>query len=169
MRVLSLCLLAVFAVTNAHAQSGDATWKQLHFLIGTWEAKTSAQGSAGANVIGTYTFSEDLNGNAITRTSSEDKCAGPKDFNCQHHDALTIYREGAEVAALYIDGEGHVIHYTVTTPDDHTALFLSPAGMGPVFRLRYQKTAALMSGSFGMAAPGSQEFHSYLEWSGTSR
>ena len=150
------------AAGTAHAE----TWKQLHFLVGTWQAKTSG-GSAGATAIGTYTFAEDLGGNAITRTSSADTCKGPKSFDCSHHDTLVIYREGDAVDALYIDSEGHVIHYVVTTPDDHTAVFATePSKTAPGFRLTYTLDKKVMSGKFAGAAPGSTEFKPYLEWSG---
>ena len=76
------------------------------------------------------------------------------------------------IFALYLDSEGHVIYYTVSTPDPHTAVFLSQGpSSAPKFRLTYHLEGigpkAVMSGKFQMAAPGSDDFHSYLEWSGT--
>ena len=45
---------------------------------------------------------------------------------------LTIFSDthglavhNASLFALYLDSEGHVIYYTITTPDPHTAIFLS--------------------------------------------
>lgn len=154
----------------------------LDFLLGTWAAKTNATaGSAGAEGTGTYTFRRDLAGHALTRSSSVDNCKGPKDFDCSHHDQLTIFSDthglavhNASLFALYLDSEGHVIYYTITTPEPHTAIFVSqsaPSQHAPVFRLIYHLEGdgpkAIMTGKFQMAAPGSDEFHSYLEWSGT--
>lgn len=137
----------------------------LNFLMGTWSATVGA-GTAGAKGIGTYTFATDLDGHALARTSSTDKCSGPAGFNCQHHDQLTIYPQPNGLTALYLDSEGHVIHYAVTAPDPHTAIFLS-TDPGPHFRLVYHLEGATMTGKFQFAPPGSTDFHSYLEWSGT--
>lgn len=165
----AFAILLSMGVLAAHAQQPAATLDSLHFLEGTWTASTSG-GSADATALGTYTFARDLGGHALRRTSSADKCTGPATFDCTHHDQLTVYPEGGILHALYIDSEGHVIHYMVTTPDANTAVFLSegPAA-APHFRLLYHLEAGKMSGSFGMAAPGSTDFHAYLEWSGTKK
>jgi len=184
MRILAILLLTASTIPLA-AQAPAATppadpLTSLDFLVGTWVAKTNATaGSAGAEGVGTYTFRRDLAGHALTRSSSVDNCKGPKDFDCSHHDQLTIFADSHAVAehnasllALYLDSEGHVIYYTITTPDPHTAIFLSQSAPGtPHFRLIYHLEGdghkAVMSGKFQMAAPGSDDFHSYLEWSGT--
>ena len=80
----------------------------------------------------------------------------------------TIYTDptGA-LTALYIDSEGHVINYMISTPDATTAIFTSqgPAA-APHFKLIYHFDGKVMTGKFQGAAPGSTDFHSYLEWSG---
>jgi hypothetical protein len=154
----------------------------LDFLLGTWTAKSNTSaGSSDAAALGTYTFRRDLSGHALARTSSTDACKGPKPFDCDHHDQLTIFPDpngqavhGASLFALYLDNEGHVIYYTITTPDPHTVLFDSQGPKGaPKFRLMYHLEGvgpqALMGGKFQMAPPGSDEYHSYLEWSGTKQ
>jgi hypothetical protein len=154
----------------------------LDFLLGTWSAKSDASaGSAGAASLGTYTFRRDLSGHALARTSSTDACKGPKAFDCDHHDQLTIFPDpngqaihGASLFALYLDNEGHVIYYTITMPDPHTVLFDSQGPKAaPKFRLLYHlegsSPKAVMSGKFQMAPPGSDSYHSYLEWSGTKQ
>jgi hypothetical protein len=140
------------------------------FLLGTWSAETSASGSAKATVLGTYTFAPDLGGTVLRRTSSEDRCSGPTNFDCQHHDSLTLYRDPGDPSlhAIYFDNEGHTIHYDVTTPDATTAVFLSNSP-GPKFRLVYHLEGGVMSGKFQFAPPGSNDFHSYLEWSGSRK
>lgn len=179
-------LCAFLATTMASAGLAQAPAPQtdplapLSFLLGSWSAKTnSPTGAAGADSTGNYTFSTDLNGHAIERTSSADACKGPKDFDCNHHDRLTIFSDSnalaahhASLLAFYLDNEGHVIYYTVSLPDPHTAVFDSqgPRTM-PKFRLTYHLEGtgpkAVMTGKFQSAAPGSDDYHSYLEWSGT--
>jgi len=172
MKISHIAALAIGLVTPlaAHAQSASASdpLKPLAFLQGTWKANTNANGSSGGVASGTYTFALDLNGHALQRTSSVDKCSGPNSFDCQHHDQLTVYVDptGA-LAALYIDSEGHVIQYAIAMPDAATAVFTSqgPAA-APRFKLIYHLDGKIMTGKFQGAAPGSTEFHSYLEWSG---
>ena len=125
--------------------------------------------------MGTYTFSRGLDGHVLERTSTAAACKGPADFNCKHHDQLTIFPDAnaqaihhSSLLALFLDNEGHVIYYTLTAPDPQTVMFnsQSPAS-APKFRLIYHRKGDVMSGKFQMAAPGSDDFHSYLEWSGT--
>ena len=148
----------------------------LDFLLGTWTAETTG-GTAGAHGTGTYTFARDLNGHELTRTSSADTCNGPSNFDCKHHDQLIIFADpngravhGSSVFAFYLDNEGHVIYYTVTLPDARTAVFESQSlPTAPHFRLTYHLEGNVMHGTFAGTAPGSSDFHPYLEWSGTKR
>ncbi len=170
MRNLILCSLltvSAFAQSTQTAPSANNSWERLHFLVGTWQAQTSAEGTASAQSSGTYTFQYDLNRNVITRTSSIDTCKGPANYDCQHHDTLILYRDPGDATphALYADGEGHVIHYDVTTPDANTVILLSNMP-GPRFRLVYHFGNNTMTGKFQFAPPGSSDFKSYLEWSG---
>ncbi|HEY4011496.1 MAG TPA: hypothetical protein VGM11_15180 [Acidobacteriaceae bacterium] len=181
-RALSVLTLALAAVASSSAQTPAVTTDALaplDFLLGTWSARTdTGASSAAAQSTGTYTFHRDLNGHALVRSSSSDTCKGPANFDCNHHDQLTIFADPNALAAhkssllaLYIDSEGHVIYYAISTPDPHTAVFNSQnAPTQPKFRLIYHLEGdgpkAVMTGKFQMAAPGSDDFHSYLEWSG---
>lgn len=182
-RLFALSLLCP-ALFFSHAQNGVAKntsdpLQPLDFLVGTWSAKTSAGGTAAATVSGTYTFRRDLAGHALERSSSTDACKGPADFDCQHHDQFTVFADsasphGSGLYALYLDSEGHVIYYTITTPDPRTVVFLSQgAAAAPHFRLTYHLedsgASAIMSGKFEGAAPGSNDFRPYLQWSGTKQ
>ena len=163
---------ALLLTTSALAQAPAAqSLDSLDFLLGTWSASTNANGSAKATVIGNYTFARDLGGHAIQRTSSVDKCSGPHTFDCQHQDQLTIYTNSTgSLAAFYIDSEGHAIDYLISTPDPTTAIFTSQApAAAPHFKLIYHLEGKQMTGKFQGAAPGSTDFHSYLEWSGTKQ
>lgn len=165
-------LLLIFALTVSplvYAQA-PASFKNIGFLLGTWEARTSDRGTSGATSVGTYTFQSDLNGTVVTRTSSADSCKGPATFDCQHHDLLTIYRDSGSpgLHALYADSEGHVLHYDINSPDAKTAIFETSAP-GPKFRLMYHFEGGVMAGKFQIEPPGAPEFKSYLEWSGTKK
>jgi hypothetical protein len=179
-RLLALALLSA-ATLSAHGQAPTPDpLAPLDFLTGTWTATTNAPaGTAAAASTGTYTFRRDLAGHALDRTSSADTCSAPKAFDCNHHDRLTIFSDPNAVAlhhaslfAFYMDSEGHIIYYVVSLPDPHTAVFDSQAPpTSPKFRLAYHLEGtgprAIMTGKFQMAAPGSDDYHSYLEWSGT--
>jgi len=170
-RYLALALFAA-STFSAVAQAPADPLTPLDFLTGPWIAATNTAGSSSGNVLGTYTFSRTLAGHAIERTGTVATCKGPQDFDCNHHDRLTIFPESGALAALYLDNEGHVIHYLITLPDPHTAVFLSQGPpSAPKFRLTYHLEGtgpkAIMTGKFQFAPPGSDDFHSYLEWSGT--
>ena len=177
----TLCAAMLTLATAAIAQAPPAPaadpLQALDFLVGTWSATTGAGGAAGARVIGKSTFRRDLGGHALQRTGSLDACTGPQTFDCQHHDQLTIFPDassphGSGLYALYLDNEGHVIYYTVSTPAPHTAIFLSQGPpSAPHFRLSYRLEGsgptAVLAGKFEGSAPGTTDFHSYLEWSGS--
>ena len=96
----------------------------------------------------------------------------PAKFDCSHGDLLYLFQDaaGASLKAIYFDNEGHVIHYTVTTPTPTSAVFLSdPAAPGPQFRLMYERKAETLSGKFQMKMPGQNDYRSYLEWSGSKK
>jgi hypothetical protein len=146
-------------------------WKALGFLEGTWEARTQG-GSAEAQVSGTYTFKPELKHHVLARHSDPAACKGPDAFDCKHSDLLYIYQEakGQPLKAIYLDNEGHVIHYAVSTPESTTAIFISEeSSSGPQFQLVYQLKDAVMSGKFQMRMPGQTEWKSYLEWSGSKK
>lgn len=160
-RMFGVVLLgsAVFNV-GAMGQAAIASdpLQPLHFLEGTWTAHGVGQGSTS---YGTYIFQRELNGHVLGRHAKLASCNGPSDFDCQHNDLLYVFAEapGQPLKAIFLDNEGHAIHYTVTTPDPKTALFLSDAtGGGPQFRLMYTLKEGQMSGSFAMHMPGQTEW-----------
>jgi hypothetical protein len=167
-RILSVSLLFLACSASGLAQATDI-WEPLRFLIGTWEAKTSG-GTAGAQSIGVYSFATELKGQILARHSGGTDCKAPAEFDCDHSDLLYLYPEGSAIKAIYFDNEGHVIHYTVTTPTPTSAVFLSdPAAPGPQFRLMYERKAETLSGKFQMKMPGQNDYRSYLEWSGSKK
>jgi hypothetical protein len=165
---LLLCCLPMAAQTAPSA--APASFKSLSFLEGTWEARTAENGAVKAS--GLYAFKSELGGHVLARHSSTDpNCKGPASFDCAHGDLLYIFQdgEGQPLKAIYFDNEGHVIHYTVTTPTPTSAVFLSEPGPGPQFRLVYELKDASMNGKFQMQMPGQSEWRSYLEWSGAKK
>lgn len=158
---LSHCDLALSA-------TAEDPWKALRFLEGTWDAHTQA-GSAGAQGDGTYTFKLELNHHVLARHSELGDCKGPKAYDCKHSDLLYIYQEahGRPLSAIYLDNEGHVIHYAVSNPEAMTVLLVSEASAsGPQFQLIYELKDGVMTGKFQIRMPGQADWKSYLEWSG---
>lgn len=167
-----LAAVALLLTSSIFAQKPSAApnpFQKLAFLEGTWEATT--QDSTGPHVVGTYAFKPELGGHVLGRhVTSLTACKGPDTFDCEHTDLLYVYPEGQTLKAVYFDNEGHVIHYTVSTPDATTAVFLSDTAQGgPQFRLTYELKDALMRGKFQMQMPGQTEWRSYLEWSGKKK
>ncbi len=95
-------LLFAFSLgAQTSAPPADA-WQSLHFLEGTWQART-LEGSAG-NATGTYTFAKELKGHVLARHSAAAGCTGPETFDCQHGDLLYIFEERSGQAF-----EGHLL------------------------------------------------------------
>ena len=121
------------------------------------DARTQSSGSASAEVSGTYTFRPELKHHVLARRSEQADCKGPRAYDCKHGDLLYVYQdaENQPSRALYLDSEGHVIHYTVSTPEPATALFISEASTtGPQFQLVHKLKDGVMSGKFQMRMPG---------------
>jgi len=169
--VAALFVLALTLNDRAFSATADP-WKGLSFLEGTWIALAQA-GSAKAQVSGTYTFKTELKHHVLVRRSDDSAaCKGPASFDCEHSDVLYVYQEGENqpLKAIYFDNEGHVIHYSVSTPDSNTAIFISEASSsGPRFLLVYELKDAVMWGKFQMRMPEQAEWKSYLEWKGTKK
>lgn len=169
MKMITMFAVIAVGLLNAQTSATDKEqWSALGFLEGTWEARTQG-GAANANAVGTYSFKKELGGHILARHSSADGCKGPADFDCDHGDLLYIYRDGSgqPLKAIYLDNEGHVIHYSVSAPTPTSAVFTSDPGTpGPRFRLLYELKEGNMLGKFQMQMPGKLEWASYLEWSG---
>jgi hypothetical protein len=163
-------LFALPLATAAQAPAADP-FKALSFLEQNWEANTNGYG--GVKSTGTYTFRRELGGHVLARRSTSDvACKGPATFDCEHGDILYVYEEapGQPLKAIYLDNEGHVIHYDVTTPTPSSVVFLSEASRpGPQYRLSYEIKDNLLLGKFQMHLPGQTEWKSYLEWSGPKK
>jgi hypothetical protein len=143
----------------------------VRFLVGSWESKTTG-GIAQAKASAGYAFRLELRNHILARHSRSGACLAPDDFDCQHSDLLYLYpaQNGGALQAIYLDNEGHVIHYDITTPAPNSVVFLSdPAQPGPQYRLSYELVDGVLSGKFELKMPGQGDFTSYLEWSGKRR
>src|SRR5215471_16150638 len=164
-----IVLVASVLVAQTTSAPASEKWRALSFLEGTWDAKTTVA-EPGVMSAGAYTFRKELGGHILARHTTNTGCKGPVDYNCDHSDELYVYEEapGEPLKAIYFDNEGHVIHYTVSTPSPTTAVFTSePSSTGPQFRLVYELKGGTMEGKFQMLMPGKSEWTSYLEWSGS--
>jgi hypothetical protein len=174
MRILALCSVILALPLLAQETPGPAAddpWKAVAFLEGTWGA--TARGNPGVAVAGTYTFARELRDHVLARHStSNSACTGPATFDCEHADVFYIYEEasGQPLKAIYLDNEGHVIHYAVSSTGAGTAVFLSDVSRpGPQFRLIYELKGSVMTGKFQIRPPGQSDWKSYLEWSGAKQ
>lgn len=150
-------------IENAKVDQTAKWWDKLKFLVGEWDARTDAGGSAGAASTGAYTFRIEQNGELLVReTVAAGACQGPGDFNCRHTDLLYVYPSNGEFRAAYFDNEGHQIDYTVRVPAPNTAVF-----MNPQFRLTYELKDGVMRGRFEFKA--GTDYRPYLIWSGGQR
>ena len=160
LRPLASMLIAVPLLAQAPAPAPDA-FAPLRFLLGTW---VGAGGGRPGQVSGEATFSLELGGHALIRRSWAETPAAAGRPASRHEDRIAIYPEGGQLRALYLDNEGHVIHYAVTASPDGV-VFLSAPGPGPRFRLVYRRTGAeTVSLSFDIAPPGKPDvFTTYLQ------
>jgi hypothetical protein len=170
MLAAAVCLQLLSAQTSPPL-SADQPLRELSFLEGTWDAKTS-RASSGVDASGAYTFKKELGGHILARYSNSAGCEGPAHSDCKHGDLLYVYQDSAsrELRAIYFDNEGHVIHYKVSTPASNRAVFISDStAPGAQYRLTYELQGAVMQGKFQIRQPGASEWVSYLEWSGSKK
>jgi len=86
-------------------------------------------GVAKASVTGTCSVKKELGAHVLAQHSSAEGCKGPAEYNCEHGDLLYIYQAGPgqPLKAIYFDNEGHVIHYSFSTPTPTSAVLISHA------------------------------------------
>ncbi len=158
-----LCLLSLSAVLLGQAAAAKPDpFAELRFLVGTWQLadSTGAPGKAGA---GEFSFRAELDGRTLVRRNVADYPAQEGRPAFRHEDNLTVYADGGALRALYLDNEGHAIHYLVSAlPGERGIRFLSE-GPGPRFRMEYRPAAAgTVDFSFDLAAPG-KDFSNYIK------
>jgi hypothetical protein len=142
------------------APAADA-FAPVRFLVGAWQGE--GVGVPGQSS-GAASFRFELEGKTLIRRSFADSAAGHGRPASHHEDLMTLFEEGGHLKALYLDNEGHIIHYLVA-PVPGGVAFTSEPGPGPRFRLSYlQQADGLVTVRFEMAPPAAPEgFKTYLE------
>lgn len=157
---LSIFLIAYPALAQQPATSLDP-WK---YLIGNWTGEGNGTPGEGK---GTFTFTEELRGNIITRNGRTEFPAKGETPPVAHEDRMVIFADfkGAPVQAIYFDNEGHTIHYTVDYQGDMIILTSSVIPGVPRFRLTYQKLSEQrVNILFAIASPDKpDDFQTYIE------
>ena len=102
----------------------------------------------------------------MVRTNHADTPAANGRPAAKHDDLMVVYKDGSTIKADYWDNEDHAIHYTVTAPDAHTAVFLAPStATSPGYKLTYSTTyGPVVTGKFELSAPNTSTFATYLSW-----
>lgn len=157
--ILALLLVAPLGA-QAPAPVAD-TFAPVRFLVGEWTGE--GDGKPGAST-GAATFFFELDGKVLVRRSHADYPAANGRPASRHEDLMTIFAEGGQLKALYLDNEEHAIHYLVATVPWGVAFTSEPAP-GPRFRLTYLQTPrSTVTVRFEIAPPGAPEdFKTYLE------
>lgn len=154
--------LAIIASLGAQAPAPAADpFAGLHFLVGEWTGEGGGKPGASS---GAASFRLELDGRILVRRSHADGAAANGRPASRHEDLMTVFQEGGQLKALYLDNEGHVIRYLVTARPEG-ATFTSEPAPGPRFRLTYLKQSErLVTLRFEIAPPGRPEaFATYLE------
>jgi hypothetical protein len=160
MRSSILALLFVAPLCAQPAPKADP-FAPVHFLVGEWQGEGAGQPGQS---MGAATFRFELEGRALVRHSHADYPAANGRPASHHEDLLTLFAEGGELKALYLDNEAHVIRYLVAAVPGGVTFTSEPAP-GPRFRLTYlRKAESLVTVRFEIAPPGTPEaFKVYLE------
>ena len=153
-------LLAAPLLAQAPSSKVDA-FAPVRFLAGEWVGEGDGKpGSAR----GAASFRFELEGRALVRHSHADYPAANGRPAAHHEDLMTVFAEGGQLKALYVDNEGHVIRYLAAAVPQGVAFTSEPAP-GPRFRLTYLQGAAdTVTVRFEIAPPNAPEaFKTYLE------
>jgi hypothetical protein len=168
--LLVVLLCTTFAGVRATEPARPGRWAGWRFVLGEWVGEgTGAPGEA----TGSFAFTPELDGNVLVRRSHADYPPAGGRPGFRHEDLMLIYREAGEAYArtLYLDNEGHVIHYAAqVSASEDTLTFLSDRAPGsPGFRFTYVKASERrLKFRFEIAPPARPDsFSIYLQ--GTAR
>lgn len=163
---LGVALPVILALASVASAATPPELEPFSFLLGEW--RSSGSGSPGLGE-GTATFSRELQGQAIVRTSFAEYPAQDGKPASRHDDLMVIYSRAGRVRADYYDSEGHVIRYSVRSPAPNQAVFVSdPVSGAPRFRLSYRLEKDVLKGTFEISPSGTSEpFEPYLKWEST--
>ncbi len=133
----------------------------VRFLVGEWQGE--GDGRPGQST-GAATFRFGLDGKILERRSHADYPAASGRPAFHHEDVMTLFPEGGQLKALYLDNEDHILRYLVAPVSEGVA-FTSEPGPGPRFRLTYlRKSETMVTVRFEIAPPSAPgAFKTYLE------
>ena len=168
LRVLLLVTVAGLLCLGIAGSTQETTsgWGLFEYLLGDWVGEGGGQPGQGA---GEFSFHPDLQNRILVRKSyaayppTKDRPA------FRHDDLIVVYRESdiAPPRALYLDSEGHVIHYSVTASSDRKTIeFVGEVlPSSPRYRLTYVRTGSdTLTLKFEIAPPGKPDsFSTYIE------
>ncbi|HVP14977.1 MAG TPA: hypothetical protein VMS88_05500 [Terriglobales bacterium] len=167
---LAIAIASLPAVAG-RAAATDREWSDWRYLVGRWIGVGG--GHPGQATAGEFRFEPELGGRILVRRSFAEYAAAPGRPASRHEDLILLYREtpGGEARALYLDNEGHVIHYeAVADTAAGTFVFTSvPNPRLPRYRFSYRAlTADSLAFRFEIAPPGRRDsLTAYV--SGTAR
>jgi hypothetical protein len=150
--------IAIASLWAGAAQAAaDLGWGEWHDLVGRWMGVGGGQ--PGQATAGEFSFEPDLGGRILVRRSFAEYAAAPDRPAFRHEDLILLYREtpGGEARALYLDSEGHVIHYEAAadTAAGTFTLTSAPDPRLPRYRFSYRVLAAdSLAFRFEIAPPG---------------
>jgi hypothetical protein len=155
--------LAILSSLGAQAPLPAAAdpFAPVTFLVGEW--KGEGDGRPGPST-GSATFKFEVGGKVLVRRNQADSASAGGLPAFHHEDLMTVFAEGGQLKALYLDNEDHVIRYLVAMVPGGVS-FTSEPGPGPRFRLTYlRQTEALVFVRFEFAPPGKPDaFSTYIE------
>jgi len=157
-----IVVLSIFLLVSICSGQQDTTWKSWNWLVGEWAGEGSGTPGQG---IGWFLFLPDLNGKILLRKSHSEYPATKDKPEIIHDDLMVVYLDNSNRPnnAIYFDGEGHVINYTITYRDTAIVFVSSKAQNAPIFRLTYvQLNKETVNVKFEMSQDG-EKFLMYVE------
>jgi hypothetical protein len=156
--LIAVVLLCISGFAQTTSSKPTTSFSGLNFLVGGWAGTGSGDPGKGT---GGFTFKPQLNGHVLVRDNFAEYPAADGRPAFRHEDHMDVFEEAGKLHALYLDSEGHVIQYGVSSTSD-TAVFLSE-GDGPRYRLTYHVLdPKRVSIKFEVAPPGA-EFKTYID------
>ncbi|WP_257309387.1 hypothetical protein [Geothrix fuzhouensis] len=161
MRLSILALLLVAPLLARPPAPKTDAFALVRFLAGEWVGESDGKTGSPS---GAASFRFEVEGKALVRRSHADFPAANGRPAAHHEDLMTVFAEGGQLKAFYVDNEGHVIRYLATAMPQGVA-FTSEAAPGPRFRLTYLRGATdTVTVRFEIAPPTAPDaFKTYLE------
>lgn len=143
------------------AQTPDP-WAGYRFVLGNWVGVGKGAPGEGS---GWTSFESTLDGKALVRKNHAEYPAANGRPAVSHDDLLLLYLEGAAVKGLYVDNEGHVIHYDATSAPKTVTLTSVAVPKEPRYRFTYLlKDDGTVTARFEIAPPDAPTgFKTYVE------